>query len=227
MRPCLTLLLAAAAAAPLAAQRIEPEFYFGMRASVAGELVVPVPIPANVGFASTPRTFSERSGFVVGGSARIPLGDVWGVLTGVNVVVAERFSETGGITRRPTSSTVLTSGQLGLSVLKPLTERLGVVAALGGELIHLGGEVYAEGFDWIVGSNVEPTRRLVAGTNASVGARYSLRRAGAVRLNAQWRRYRIESRWSDPTYDDIYGSPESRPYSDLLVTVGWSPDRRE
>lgn len=223
VRVFVPVLAAAIGAAPLAAQRIEPSLYFGVRAPVGGELIVPVPVPATVGFLSVPRTFSETNGTVMGASARVRLRGALGLNTGVAVVMAGRFSESPGVRACRKCASTLVSGLVGLGVRHPLTARLRVEAAVGGELIHLGGEAYAEPLDVGAAADIVPTRRFVGGTNASLGSVLSLRRGGAIRLNAQWRRYHITSRWTDPTFDQAADAIVSRPYTDLLLTIGWSP----
>ena len=227
MRVLVPVLAAAISAAPLASQRVEPILYFGVRLPVGGELVVPVPIPAVMGFRSIPRTFSEAHGTVVGVSARVQLLGALGLKTGVAVTMAERISDAPGFTVCRKCATTLVSGLLGLAVRHPVTARLRVEAAVGAELIHLDGEVYAEPLDVLAVADIVPTRRFVGGTNASLGSVLSLRRAGAIRFDAQWRRYHITSRWTDQTYGAIAGTIESSPYTDLLLTIGWSPPAPE
>ncbi len=222
--PVLVALIAAAPlAAPVEAQRVEPSVYFGMRASVGGQVIVPVPAPASSGFLSIPRTFRETSGTIVGASARVRLLGALGLNTGVAVAMANRLSESPDATLCRKCSSTLVSGLLGLAVRHPLTTRLLVEAGVGGELIHLGGDAYAEPLDVLASADVVPTRRVVGGTNASLGSVLSLQRGGAIMLNAQWRRYHITSRWTDPTFEQTAGSIVSSPYTDLLLTIGWSP----
>jgi hypothetical protein len=224
MRLVAAALVLALGAAPIAAQRVETLWSLGVRAPIGGELVVPVPIPAQVGFASLPTSFSETTGIVVGADARISLIGALGLRTGLSVTRAQRVIERGPVAGCRRCSTTLVSGLLGVSLRQPISARLQVEAAVGGELIHLGGEAYAQPLDVHTGANVVPTGRVVGGTNASLGSVLALRRAGAIRLDGRLRRYHITSRWTDPArMVNNPGAIESRPYTDLLVTIGWSP----
>ena len=227
MRIVVALFVLALSAPPVAAQRVETNWSIGVRAPIGGELVVPVPLPAPIGFASLPTSLSETTGIVAGADARIPLIGALGLRTGLSVSRAQRVIERGPVAGCRRCSVTLVSGLLGVSLRQPITARLHVEAGVGGELIHLGGEAYSKPLDVLTGADVVPSSRVVGGTNASLGSVLALQRAGAIRLDATLRRYHITSRWSDPAVMvNNPGEIESRPYTDLLVTIGWSPRRR-
>ena len=207
----------------LDAQRLEPSVRAGLRAPAGGQLVVPVALPATTGFLSVPSTFSERGGLYVSASARAALTETVGVVGGLSVTTSERFAESPGVTACRSCPTRLLSGLLGVSVRRRIGSRFRVETGIGGEWIHLGGEAYNDPLTGPGIIGVEPTRRVVGGTNATVGAAVVLRRGGAVRVDAQLRRYSITSRWTDPAVSSVNGRLVSTPYSDLLLSVGWSP----
>ncbi len=122
---------------------------------------------------------------------------------------------------------LLVAPTLGAQLLEPSIQ-IGLRVPMSGELVvpvTLLSGLAAFSARRAVGtrSRVEPSRRVVGGAIASVGAARTLRRGGTVRVDAPVRPYRIISRWTDPGSESLYGAISSTPYSDVVVTLGWSP----
>jgi len=215
--PLLALMLASL---PLAAQRFEPSFQLGFRAPISGDLVVPVPTPGGVGFTSTPRTFTETGGLVVGVGGRVRLNDTFGLATGLSATLAERTTEWNGNTNcRPCSNTIV-NGLLGISARRALNARYTLDAMLGGEAVHLTGD--AQELDVGTTGRVVPARKTVGGLTASVGTTLAPVSSGLLRLDLQLRAYSVRSEWTEASLTQIYGDPATSSVRDVRLTLGWS-----
>ena len=184
--------------------------------------MVPIALPPSAGIPSAPWTFREHRGVFFGGAARIRINGTLGLVGGLSATLSERSTNYESMTSCQSCESVLLGGRLGLSARRNISPNVRLEGGIDGELIHLGGEAYSQPMRGIGLRGVEPTKRLVGGTGFSIGSAFRPVFGGALRLNARARRYSVTSRWTDPEYSSVNGQVRSTPYTDLLVSMGWT-----
>lgn len=187
---------------------------------------VRLPLPASSGFSGRPYTFREGDGITAAATVRAPvIGPFW-LNTGVSISSVRRFFDApvvAGSVSCQECTGLLTSGFVGISTRVPVSARLSLDGGVSGELIHLGGEGYAQPLVIASMLEIEPARRLVGASVASIGSTLRLRERGAVRIDVQLRRYRIAFRSGNGAIAIAADSISSTPSTDVRLTVGWTP----
>jgi hypothetical protein len=220
-----SVLLIAALAGPLSAQRVLLTPIAGVSVPLSGEMVMWEPIPTMSGFDSIPVKHRYTSGFTVGLLAEWNRMRAFGIAAQASATFATREIEDPNTPECGDCGSAIYAVGVMAMANRPLASGARLHIGVGPELLLVTGGAVSNAGHAPPPTAVEIDPRSVIGGLASVGISRPLASGSELRVTLGYRRFA-------PTHKGVDDGPSPDPsvnedtFSELLLTVGFRPRRR-